>query len=121
MAQELAKCGAQVEVKENCVVVTKRDLHSPTQTLLSHNDHRIAMSLAVLMTKYGGQIDGAEAVKRVTRTFGATLKEWGRTYMKFDENTKILIVGLGLIGGSYARALTEKVLKRARSTSIKRR
>ena len=28
--------------------------------------------------------------------------------MKFDENTKILIVGLGLIGGSYARALTEK-------------
>ena len=28
--------------------------------------------------------------------------------MKFDENAKILIVGLGLIGGSYARALTEK-------------
>lgn len=28
--------------------------------------------------------------------------------MKFDENSKILIVGLGLIGGTYARALTEK-------------
>lgn len=28
--------------------------------------------------------------------------------MKFDENTKILIVGLGLIGGSYAAALSEK-------------
>lgn len=28
--------------------------------------------------------------------------------MRFDKNTKILIVGLGLIGGSYARALTEK-------------
>ena len=24
--------------------------------------------------------------------------------MKFDKNTKILIVGLGLIGGSYAKA-----------------
>lgn len=28
--------------------------------------------------------------------------------MKFDKNTKILIVGLGLIGGSYAEALSEK-------------
>lgn len=31
--------------------------------------------------------------------------------MKFDENSKILIVGLGLIGGTYARALTEKDTK----------
>lgn len=28
--------------------------------------------------------------------------------MKFDKNTKILIVGLGLIGGGYAEALTKK-------------
>ena len=28
--------------------------------------------------------------------------------MKFDKDTKILIVGLGLIGGSYAEALTDK-------------
>ena len=28
--------------------------------------------------------------------------------MKLDKNTKILIVGLGLIGGSYAMALTKK-------------
>lgn len=28
--------------------------------------------------------------------------------MKFDKNTKILIIGLGVIGGSYAKALTEK-------------
>ena len=77
MAQELAKCGAQVEVKENCVVVTKRDLHSPAQTLLSHNDHRIAMSLAVLMTKYGGQIDGAEAVKKSYPNFWSDIKGVG--------------------------------------------
>lgn len=77
MAQELAKCGAQVEVKENCVVVKKRDLHSPTQTLLSHNDHRIAMSLAVLMTKYGGQIDGAEAVKKSYPNFWSDIKGVG--------------------------------------------
>ena len=28
--------------------------------------------------------------------------------MKLNEHTKILIVGLGLIGGSYAAALSEK-------------
>ncbi len=28
--------------------------------------------------------------------------------MKFDKDTKILIVGLGVIGGSYAKALTDK-------------
>lgn len=28
--------------------------------------------------------------------------------IKFDKNTKILIVGLGLIGGSYAKALTKR-------------
>ena len=28
--------------------------------------------------------------------------------MKLDKNTKILIVGLGVIGGSYAKALTSK-------------
>ena len=28
--------------------------------------------------------------------------------MELDKNTKILIVGLGLLGGSYAKALTKK-------------
>jgi prephenate dehydrogenase len=32
--------------------------------------------------------------------------------MKLDKNTKILIIGLGVIGGGYASALTEKRLHR---------
>ena len=31
--------------------------------------------------------------------------------MKFDKNTNILIVGLGVIGGGYAKALTDKGYK----------
>ena len=31
--------------------------------------------------------------------------------MKIDKDTNILIVGLGMIGGSYARGLTKKGLK----------
>lgn len=77
MAEELTKFGAQVEVKEDCVVVKKCDLHSPEQTLLSHNDHRIAMSLAVLMTKYGGVLDGAEAVKKSFPDFFDVMKQAG--------------------------------------------
>ena len=77
MAEELTKFGAQVEVKENCVVVKKCDLHSPEQTLLSHNDHRIAMSLAVLMTKYGGVLDGAETVKKSFPDFFDVMKQAG--------------------------------------------
>lgn len=77
MAEELAKFGARVEVKENCVVVKKCDLHSPEQTLLSHNDHRIAMSLAVLMTRYGGVLDGAEAVKKSFPDFFDVMKRAG--------------------------------------------
>lgn len=77
MASELAKFGARVEVKENCVMVKKCDLHSPEQTLLSHNDHRIAMSLAVLMTKYGGVLDGAEAVKKSFPDFFDVMKQAG--------------------------------------------
>lgn len=77
MAEELAKFGAQVEVEEDCVVVKKCDLHSPEQTLLSHNDHRIAMSLAVLMTKYGGVLDGAEAVKKSFPDFFDVMKRAG--------------------------------------------
>ena len=77
MAEELAKFGAQVEVKEDSVEVKKCDLHSPEQTLLSHNDHRIAMSLAVLMTKYGGVLDGAEAVKKSFPDFFDVMKQAG--------------------------------------------
>ncbi len=33
---------------------------------------------------------------------------WGSHLMKMHKNLRILIVGLGLLGGSYARALTEK-------------
>ena len=86
MAKELAKFGAQVEVGENEVTVRSgglpvwesgqpRDgdagqdggpsrLHPPTETLDGHNDHRIVMALSALLSRTGGEIDGAESVRK---------------------------------------------------------
>lgn len=64
MKSELLKLGASVTVEENRVIVGKTELHSPTELLCGHNDHRIVMSLAVLATKYGGKIDDATAVRK---------------------------------------------------------
>lgn len=77
MADELAKFGARVDVFDDYVVVHKAKLHAPGKEICSHNDHRIAMSLAVLMTKYGGVIDGAEAVKKSFPDFFDVLKRAG--------------------------------------------
>ncbi len=64
MKEELEKFGADIEVSENRVTVRKSELHKPNEPLSGHNDHRIVMSLAVLATKFGAEIDGAEAVSK---------------------------------------------------------
>lgn len=77
MAEELAKFGARVDVFDDYVVVHKAELHASSKEIRSHNDHRIAMSLAVLMTKYGGVLDGAEAVKKSFPDFFEVMKRAG--------------------------------------------
>ena len=64
MAVELAKCGVKTEVEENAVTVFPGGLAKPAGTLCGHNDHRIVMALAVLLTQTGGSIDGAQAVNK---------------------------------------------------------
>ena len=64
MAEELAKFGIRVDVMENEIVVHKGTLTRPSESLDSHNDHRIAMTLATLCTVTGGTLDGAESVRK---------------------------------------------------------
>lgn len=64
MAEELSKLGADIRISENSVTVKKSELHIPTACILSHNDHRVAMALAVLLTAFGGEIDCAESVNK---------------------------------------------------------
>ena len=64
MAEELLKFGIKVDVRENEIIVYPGILQKPKETLRSHNDHRIAMTMATLCTIAGGTIEGAESVRK---------------------------------------------------------
>ncbi len=77
MAEELSKLGAQVIVEPERIWVGETKLHAPTEPMDSHNDHRVAMALAVLLTKYGGSLRGAEAVNKSWPDFFRVLHRLG--------------------------------------------
>jgi 3-phosphoshikimate 1-carboxyvinyltransferase len=81
MAEELAKFGAELEVIDSMdggtVTVLPRKLHAPIEPLYSHNDHRIAMSMAILCCHFGGEITGAEAVSKSMPDFFDVLASLG--------------------------------------------
>ncbi|MBO4213020.1 MAG: hypothetical protein J5894_02790, partial [Clostridia bacterium] len=76
MGEELAKCGIAFEFGDNCVTV-KGNPKAPSAPLFSHNDHRVAMSLAVLLTTVGGTLDGAECVSKSFPDFWHELAKAG--------------------------------------------
>ena len=77
MQEELRKLGVAVEVGENTVKVHGGALRAPAEPLSSHGDHRIVMALSVLLTKVGGVIDGAEAVRKSFPDFFEQLRRVG--------------------------------------------
>lgn len=74
MAEELRKFGACVTVGENEIEIKKSPLSPPKQPLNGHNDHRIVMSLAVMCAALGGEIHGAQAVRKSYPAFFEQLK-----------------------------------------------
>lgn len=84
MAMELRKFGAEIEVFENSVTIKKCVLHTPSETLLGHNDHRIVMSLAVLSSVYGGEITEAHAVKKSYPAFFDDIKKLGIEFENYE-------------------------------------
>lgn len=77
MAQELSKFGANIDLYDDEIVIHKNGLRRPGAALSAHNDHRVVMSLCVLLSKYGGTIDGAEAVKKSYPDFFAVFSSLG--------------------------------------------
>ncbi len=73
MQEELAKFGAVLEdndgVNGGTVKIFSAALQAPTENLNSHNDHRIAMSLSLLCTRFGGVIEDAHAVTKSMPSF----------------------------------------------------
>ena len=77
MAEELKKLGATVRVMENEIVISRGELKAPSLPLCGHNDHRIVMALAVLLTRFGGVIEGAQAVQKSLPEFFDLLRSLG--------------------------------------------
>ena len=77
MARELAKVGAKISVNYNYIEIGDSVIHAPDADFDSHNDHRVAMSLAVLATVTGGTVRGAESVGKSMPEFWDLLKSVG--------------------------------------------
>ncbi len=84
MKSELEKLGAQVLTEEDCVTVLGGNLHTSDTVLDGHNDHRIVMSLAVLLSLLGGEIRGAEAVRKSYPDFFDVMRGLGAK-INFEE------------------------------------
>ncbi len=84
MAEELLKLGCVLEIFDDSVTVCKSELHSPKEPIFGHNDHRIVMAMAVLLSTLGGEILGAEAVKKSYPEFFRHLKALGIEVTEYE-------------------------------------
>lgn len=63
MQTELRKLGVETAATETTLTV-RPGLRAPTEPLFGHNDHRVVMAEALLLSAVGGVIEGAEAVAK---------------------------------------------------------
>ena len=77
MAEEMSKFGVRLILEENRITVPAGSLQAPREPLRSHNDHRIAMALSLLCTRTGGEIEGAEAVRKSFPDYWDRLRSLG--------------------------------------------
>lgn len=77
MEQELSKFGANLRAGDNVVTVEGGNLHCPKEPLCAHNDHRIVMSMAYLLSFTGGVIEGYEAVRKSWPDFFKVIQNAG--------------------------------------------
>ena len=77
MCNELSKFGIKSEIKENELRILGGRINAPKEVLFSHNDHRIVMALSLLLAKFGGQIENAEAVSKSFPDYFNKLKKLG--------------------------------------------
>lgn len=80
MAQELRKFGVFVELGDNFINIPPSELKTPDEKIQCHNDHRIAMSFALLCSVTGGELVGAQCVNKSYPEFFNDIKKLGIKY-----------------------------------------
>lgn len=77
MHEELQKLGGGLIFGDNSIVVPKNELKNKGIILSGHNDHRIVMAMSLILSKLGGEIEGAEAVRKSYPKFFDEIKQLG--------------------------------------------
>ncbi len=77
MVCELEKFGVHCDVDDDKVTVHGGKLTAPEESVDSHNDHRVAMALSVLLCELGGTLTGGQAVNKSMPDFFERLESLG--------------------------------------------
>ncbi len=77
MDEELRKLGGGLIIGDNTITVSKQALQYKGVTLDGHNDHRIVMAMSVILSQTGGEIDGAEAIRKSYPGFFDDIRKLG--------------------------------------------
>lgn len=83
MRMELEKFGVKMKIEKDRVEILSGELHAPAEPILGHNDHRIVMALTLLLTLTGGELHGAEAVRKSYPAFFDDLRWIGLRIEEF--------------------------------------
>ena len=73
----LKKFGVDIIVNEDEIIIPKTAIKTPTENLNCHNDHRIAMSLAIMCSRVGGTLVAAQCVNKSYPEFFDDIKTLG--------------------------------------------
>lgn len=75
--EELQKFNIEVIEEEDKVIINNKHIQKPNFILNGKNDHRIVMALSIMLSKFGGEIEGIEAVNKSYPGFFEDLKSLG--------------------------------------------
>ena len=77
MHEELKKLNGGLIFGDSMITVPKQNLQYKGTPVSGHNDHRIVMAMSVILTKIGGTVEGAEAIRKSYPGFFDDIKQLG--------------------------------------------
>lgn len=77
MHEELIKLGGGLIFGDNMITVPEQNLAYRSGILSGHNDHRIVMAMSLILTRIGGAIDDAQAVRKSYPGFFEDIRRLG--------------------------------------------
>ena len=77
MHEELKKLGGGLIFGDNVITVPKQELAYQGGALSGHNDHRIVMAMSLILSRIGGEMGDAQAVRKSYPGFFEDIKQLG--------------------------------------------